>query len=46
MEVEVIWGLGDILTGLVVVIKPRQCSVASLGSAVALYNFDIDVKQC
>ena len=31
-RLEVIGGLGDILTGFVVVIKPRQCSVASLGS--------------
>ena len=42
-RVAVIWGQGDILTGLGVVISPRQCSVASLGSG---NNFDIDVKRC
>ena len=33
-RVAVIWGQGDILTGLGVVIRPRQCSVASLGSGM------------
>ena len=35
----VMWGLGDILTGLGVVIKPRQCSVASLGSGGGVIQF-------
>ena len=35
----VMWGLGDILTGLGVVIKPRQCSVASLGSGSGVIQF-------